>query len=296
MFLLLLLLAQKEVAITIDDLPFAHSGPGACEFRGLEASTRSLLAPLAGHPFTGFVIGTNCPKLAPSEREQILRQWLRAGGELGNHTQSHPSYTRVSTEEYTADIARLEPALRQLTGKPTRWFRSPMLHTGDTEAKKDALEAFLKKNGLRQAPVTLDNSDWMFSYALTYARASGDKALEQRVLAAYVPYLETIIDFFEKRAIAVVGRPVKHIMLLHANQLNAEKLADVMAAFRRRGYRIISLADAVRDPAYQLPDRYAGNKGISIIHRWGITKGLALEMEPDEPAFVREAYEAGRAR
>lgn len=289
-----LLLAQKEVAITLDDLPFAHSGPGACEPARLRRSTERLLAPLRGLPFTGFVVGRNCENLAPDQRKSILGLWLSLGGELGNHSWAHVDYNRVESGPYTAGIGQLEPALRELTGRPSRYFRSPMLHLGQTAQKRAALEAYLKENRMTQAPVTFDNAEWMFAYALTRARAAGDRALEQRVLDAYVPYMESTVEFFERRALEVVGRPIKHVLLIHANQLNAEKLESLLAMFRRRGYRFVSLEAALQDPAYALPDGYTGTDGISWIHRWAAAKGLPLVREPEAPAFIREVYQAGR--
>jgi hypothetical protein len=59
---------------------------------------------------------------------------------------------------------------------------------------------------------------------------------------------------------------------------------------RRRGYQFISLEDALKDPAYGLPDNYYGTGGFSWIHRWSRTKGMPNKGEPDEPGWIAEAY------
>jgi hypothetical protein len=59
--------------------------------------------------------------------------------------------------------------------------------------------------------------------------------------------------------------------------------------FERRGYRFITVDEALRDPAYALPDGYVGPMGISWIHRWGVAKGMPVVLEPDEPAWVAKA-------
>ena len=53
--------AEREVAITIDDLP--RGGDSGCEAGPLLAMTAKLMKPFRdGHiPVTGFVIGSRCP-------------------------------------------------------------------------------------------------------------------------------------------------------------------------------------------------------------------------------------------
>jgi hypothetical protein len=40
------------------------------------------------------------------------------------------------------------------------------------------------------------------------------------------------------------------------------------------------------DPAYQTPDNYEGKDGLSWIHRWGLTKGKPIKIEPDPPKWI----------
>ncbi|HTP88967.1 MAG TPA: hypothetical protein VMJ34_18575, partial [Bryobacteraceae bacterium] len=76
----------------------------------------------------------------------------------------------------------------------------------------------------------------------------------------------------------------------HVSQLNADAMPDLLAMFRRRGYRFVSLAEALKDPAYQLPDEYVGRGGFSWIHRWSMTKGMPNKGEPNEPAWIDEEF------
>jgi peptidoglycan/xylan/chitin deacetylase (PgdA/CDA1 family) len=127
-----------------------------------------------------------------------LRAWIEAGAELGNHSWSHPDLNTTRLAEYQKDILRAEPLIRRANGgRAVRFFRSPMLHTGADLATKQALERFLEERGYRQAPVTIDNSDWMF--AAVYARAvdRGDGALARGVREAYVPYMESVTAYYE---------------------------------------------------------------------------------------------------
>jgi peptidoglycan-N-acetylglucosamine deacetylase len=82
------------------------------------------------------------------------------------------------------------------------------------------------------------------------------------------------------------------VLLIHASQLNADLMPDLLAMFRRRGYTFVALEEALRDAAYTLPDDYAGPGGFSWIHRWSKTKGMPNKGEPDPPAWVQTAFAA----
>lgn len=290
--------ADRTVAITIDDLPFAQSGPHACRGNTLLASTRQLLRPLREQqvPVTAFVVGNNCPALTPDQRRTVLREWQDAGATLGNHTFSHLGLNEAPIAEYERDILRADAQLRSVTGQPVHWFRSPFLQTGSTPPVKARLERFLSTHGYRQAAVTLDNSDWLFANVYADALDRGDHALAGRVRAEYLPYLERVVAFFEQQSVEVVGREMPQILLLHANRLNADLMADILAMFRRRGYRFVTLEFAMADPAYEFSDTYVGTRGISWLRRWALTKAMPDRAEPADPDWLRKAFAAMRKR
>jgi hypothetical protein len=176
-------------------------------------------------------------------------------------------------------------------GEPVRFFRWPMLHAGATAEDKDRLETFLANHDYREAPVTFDNSDWLFANVYAHARRTGNKDLEQRVRDAYAPYMESVLAHFERRSVDLFGREIPQILLMHANLLNAELGSELLAMLRKRGYRFISLETALEDPAYAEPNTYAAANGISWLHRWTVTKGGEIQWEPDAPKWVMEAYE-----
>ena len=137
------------------------------------------------------------------------------------------------------------------------------------------------------APVTLDNSDWEFAALYTKPK------YKERVARDYVPYMESVIEFFEQRSVEVVGREFPQVLLIHASQLNADLMPELLQMFRRRGYAFVSLDRALADEAYGLPEEYAGRGGFSWIHRWSKTKGMPPKGEPEPAAWVRDAG-AGR--
>src|SRR5580658_1002937 len=282
--------ASREVAITIDDLP--RGGDAADKegrtFREIRGMTERLLAPFGEQqiPVTGFVHPGRTELAAPDLR-RILDLWLDAGAELGNHTWSHADLNRTPVADYEQDILKAEAFLRPVVeahGKKLEFFRYPMLHAGPTAESKRAIQEFLAAHHYRNAPVTFDDSDYMFAALYTHSE------YRARVAREYVPYLESVVAFFEKRSVEVVGREFPQIMLLHANELNSRMMPDILDMFRRRGYRFISLDEALKDSAYKLPESYVGAGGFSWIHRWSMTKGMPNKGEPDEPEWVRKAF------
>lgn len=281
----------KEIVITIDDVPRGGDLRAGRDLASVKEMTTRLLRPLRGLPVVGYVNAGRLPELGEEGLQEILRMWVKNGNDLGNHTNTHPSLNNTPLKAYLADIEAGEPAITKALGHKSKSFRHPFLQAGKDIDTKLGLQAFLHREGYKLAPVTIDNSDYLFAFV--YAQAlQDDPELAKRVKEAYVPYLESVLVFFEERTLEVVGRPIPQILLLHANQLNAEMMPQVLAMLRKRGYRIVSLERALRDPAYQMPEEYVGPGGFSWIHRWSMTKKLPNKGEPEEPAWLREAYQA----
>ena len=72
-----------------------------------------------------------------------------------------------------------------------------------------------------------------------------------------MPYMEGVFAHFERVSREFLGHEVRQILLLHANERNADYLDDLIRMLRGRGYRFISLDTALEDPAYALPDAKA---------------------------------------
>jgi peptidoglycan/xylan/chitin deacetylase (PgdA/CDA1 family) len=278
----------RSVAITVDDLPQGGDGSDRA-FDGVYAMNERLLRPFKEWriPLTGFVNAHHDKTLGADKLRRLLDLWLDAGADLGNHTYSHLDINTVPLAEYTADVARGEPILRAALaarGTSLRYFRHPYLHAGPTVEIKAGLQRFLGDAGYRVAPVTLDNSDYM--YAALYTRSEH----RARVRTEYIPYMESVVEFFERRSVEVAGREFPQVLLIHANALNADLMPDLLDMFRRRGYDFVTLETAMADAAYDVPEEYVGRGGFSWIHRWSMTKGMPNKGEPDPPAWVTSAF------
>ena len=285
----------REVAITIDDLPRGGDNAAANDLNAVRAMTAKLLAPLRGTHGIGFVNpGRESAKgMGPAGVQSILKMWREHGLDLGNHTNTHPNINQTPLADYQADILAAEPAITQARGKRSVYFRHPFLYTGKEEETKRALAAFLAAQKYRVAPVTIDNSDWLF--AAVYADAGKRSAEEAgKVREQYLTYMDGMFAFWERAAVEVTGGDIPQVLLIHANQLNADAMPELLAMMKRRGYRFVSLEKALRHPAYRLTDGYTGPWGISWIRRWALAKGMKLTGEPEEPKEIMEAFKRRR--
>lgn len=282
--------APRTVAVTIDDLPTV----GARSLGDMQDLTAKILHQLQTHriPAIGFVNEQKLGAEAPMpERVFLFEQWLNAGFELGNHTFSHPSLYNTPLDEFKQDVLRGEVVSARLMeqhGKRLRYFRHPFLNTGPSIEIKAAFESFLAENGYAVAPVTIDNDDYVYALAYIKAEAVGDNALMARIGEDYVQYMERIFDFFEELSRDVVGREPAQILLLHANSLNADYLDELAEMMKRRGYRFVSLDQALQDQAYRATEDYVGRSGVSWLQRWLVTRGKELRKEPQASAWVQE--------
>ena len=289
--------APRFIAITIDDLPVITIQDGI----GVrQAITKKLLTKItaAKVPAIGFVnenkLYTN-GKLDDAKVD-LLRQWLDAGLELGNHTFSHLSLNSNPLEKYEDEILKGETVTKPLLAakdRQIRYFRHPYLMTGRTMETKQKFAEFLAAHGYKIAPVTYDNDDYVFARAYDLAIRSGDTKLREQVAAAYVPYLESKFDYWERQSVKLFGREPKQILLLHANSINADYIDKIAEMLKRRGYKFVSIDEALSDEVYKLPDEFLGNAGISWLHRWAIARGKdqVLKDEPDVPAFIMDVYD-----
>jgi peptidoglycan/xylan/chitin deacetylase (PgdA/CDA1 family) len=285
----------RTVALTFDDLPAVSTRN---DLQTQQSITQGIINALRqdGVPATAFVIEGKLydGQRLDTARVALLRSWLDAGFELGNHTYSHNSLYNTPLPEFENDVLRGQVVTKRLLaehGREIRWFRHPTLNTGPDLETKRAFEQFLAGHGYRIAPVTIDNQEWIFARAYDIALDTGDAELRGRLEHDYLVYLDSMFGYYEQQSVALLGYELPQILLLHANRINAALLPRVLAMIRRRGYHFIPLEEAVRDPAFAREDGYAGTAGITWLHRWALTEGRHGSFfagEPDIPQYVHD--------
>jgi peptidoglycan/xylan/chitin deacetylase (PgdA/CDA1 family) len=292
---------QRTVVITVDDLPGAIVGDDFAmgDLKELQKINRAIPAILKSHHAwaIGFV---NERKLqVQNERDaraELLEMWLDAGLALGNHTFSHADFQITPLDKYedeTIEGQVVTTALLKAIGQREKYFRHPYLNTGPTAEAKTAFEAFLKERGYTIAPVTVEDADYVFNDVLGYAVEKKDKKMAARAKKEYLEYVDSTFDYSEGLSRDLFGREVPQVLLIHDNQLNVECLDALLTKLEHRGYKFVSLDQAMSDPAYATPDNYVGNTGISWLLRWRVALGKTVNFEqgPEPPAWANKLFE-----
>ncbi|APV48397.1 hypothetical protein BWI17_01055 [Betaproteobacteria bacterium GR16-43] len=192
----------------------------------------------------------------------LVKAWGQAGHIIGNHTYSHTDIDKVTVEAYTADIARNDALLRNLPNFRAR-LRFPYLREGSTAARRDGVRAWLAKNGYKPAPVSIVTSDWYWDPRFAQWLKAYPHGDIEPFRKAYLQHVWDRAEYSERLALGVLARSPPHVMLLHANLLNAMFLGDMLAMFRAKGWTIVEAEAAFADPLYdRLPKGLPAGNGL----------------------------------
>ena len=293
--------SSREIALTFDDLPMTVVGNDhiAGPIKESRQIDENLIRQLAAHHATAIGFVNEVKLNVEGERDaraQLLEEWLNAGLLLGNHGYSHQEFNTAGLQLYEDEFIRgdvVTPRLLQAHHLNQRYFRHPYLDTGGSPANKSGFEQFLSAHKYLIAPVTIQNEDWMFNAPYAAARARGDNIQVEKVRAAYLAHTAEAFDYAEKLSRDSFHRNIPQVMLMHADLLNSENLDAVLTLMEKRGYRFISLDEALADPAYKTPDNYTGPDGISWLDRWQIALGHPIHPnEPEPPKWVQQQYDS----
>lgn len=234
---------QPEMAITLDDFN-VYDTPGLSG----AARNQAILDALDKYHLKAAIFVTG--KHIDNEKNMsLLRLWDARGHLIGNHTYSHWEYPDVDFQAFSQDILRNERLLQPLA-QYRKYFRFPYLKEGQTLAQRNRMRAFLQAHGYRNGHVTIDASDW-------YVDARLRDRLKKDPQSDLAPYREFYLShlwdrarYYDDLARRVVGRSVKHTLLLHHNVLNGMFLGDVLRMFQRQGWKLINVEQAYTDPVF----------------------------------------------
>jgi peptidoglycan/xylan/chitin deacetylase (PgdA/CDA1 family) len=279
-------LAPMKLAVTIDDIPANGDLIPPTTRMGI---VRSVLAALRNngvkqsYGFANHFDGM----------EDVAKEWLAAGYPLGNHTYDHLDLGNVSPEVYIANIEKMDQALATLAPFSTlishrHVFRYPFLQEGETLAKRDAVRSYLVRNNYRIAEVTVDYEDWVWNAAyLRCLRQHDDKSI--------VWLKEHVVDAAERnlrrsRALSrkVLGKDIAQILLLHDSAFNAVMFDEVLKDFRARGVQLITVDQALADPAYKINPNRGFPFGLTFLEQLAAAHNVDIN-QWDEKKYSRDS-------
>jgi peptidoglycan-N-acetylglucosamine deacetylase len=238
----------QQMAVTFDDLP-AHGAlpPGMTRLEIAQSILETLKRERMPAVY-GFVNGQRAEE-TPS---LFLKAWRSAGQPLANHTWAHLDLNKESPEEFAAEVSKNEPLLAGLMGNEDwHWLRYPYLHEGDTVAKRRAVRAWLFAHHYKIAEVSMDFEDYLWNDPYARCQARHDEASIQKLHDSYLAVADQYYGIFRELSQRVYGRDVKYVLLMHVGAFDARMLPELLALYRAKGVKFISLPDAMSDKAYR---------------------------------------------
>jgi len=277
-----------EVAVTVDDLPRFEDDPIETPL----VIHRAFLDAFARHhvpPVYGFVNGRKLDD-HPEDRAALVA-WMAAGQRLGNHTYSHAAMTLPA--RYLADVDANERVLRSVAGeRPSeiaqwKYFRYPSLVEGSDLETRAAIRKGLGDRGYRIVGVTIDLADWAYSAPYERCVAQGNASGVSSLTRTYLEKAVSALDASNRSARELVGRAIRHILVLHISRFGAHTIDPLLAALAKHGARFVSLDDALADRIYaeepRLPVVTSGDLFTQIRASRGIKPSFAAkQFEPVE--------------
>ncbi|OXR50709.1 hypothetical protein PuT2_02245 [Pusillimonas sp. T2] len=195
----------------------------------------------------------------------LVKAWGNQGHAIGNHTYSHQALSSTNTRRYLEDIKRADLLLRQVPGWCAR-LRFPYLDEGKTPEQRAEVLQWLAAEGYGVASATISLPDWeltkQYETLLNNADTSGAKAF----LNDYTKQVITQARAQENYWQGLLKRSPAHVLLLHANPLNADALPSIIDALRQDGWHFVTPASAFADPIYQraLPASSANDPAVTL--------------------------------
>lgn len=107
---------QKLIALTFDD------GPNT-------STTVSVLEKLEKYGVTAsfFVVGDNIDESSAA----VMKKASDIGCEIANHSRTHSDMTKMTADEIKAELDFTSDKVKEITGKPPRFFRPPYIAISD---------------------------------------------------------------------------------------------------------------------------------------------------------------------
>jgi peptidoglycan/xylan/chitin deacetylase (PgdA/CDA1 family) len=273
---------SQQVAITVDDLPSHGSLPPGMTRADVAKRILKTLKDAHAPKVYGFV---NARKLEQHPEDvEVLKLWRSAGFPLGNHTYAHISLNDSSADQFDQNVAADEPLLKSLMGRQDwHWFRYPYLWEGDTLEKRRAVRQYLQDHKYHVAQVTLDFEDYLWNAPYARCVEKNDVASIDWLQSSYLATAAEYIALGQSAAKLLYGRDIKHVLLLHIGGFETVMLPQLLNSLKRQGFRLITLPEAEKDPAYRSDPNLAMKDGGTLLDQMLEARHLDLPPHAEKP-------------
>jgi peptidoglycan/xylan/chitin deacetylase (PgdA/CDA1 family) len=215
---------------------------------------------------------------------EALRLWVAGGQPVGNHTYSHPDLSRVTAEEFLADVRRNEPVLQLLDPAGSwQWLRYPYLREGDTLEKRRQVRQGLLARNYRIAQVTLDYEDYLWNTPYARCVQKGDTQALAWLRRSYLETAAAFLDANREMARRVYGRPIDHVLLLHLGAFSSTILPGLLDLLTERGFELATLPEVQQDEIYAADPDGASRQGGSLLEQWMDVRKIPYPTIPEKP-------------
>jgi peptidoglycan/xylan/chitin deacetylase (PgdA/CDA1 family) len=231
----------------------------------------------------GFINGAWL-EIYPEDRA-VLSAWVAAGYPLGNHTWAHNDLHCTRVPAFLDAISRNEPLLHELqpglSDAVWRVFRYPYLHEGASLEVREQVRRHLRSHGYRIAHVTVDPRDWAYDAAYARCANKGSADALSALRATFLSEARAELLWADAEARRVMGRPIRHVLLLHLGVVDADVVEQLLEDYEKLGVRWVSFDEASADPMYQEDPHPA--EGGSFLTQILEARGAVASPEPEQP-------------
>jgi peptidoglycan/xylan/chitin deacetylase (PgdA/CDA1 family) len=154
---------------------------------------------------------------------------------------------------------------------------------GNTQAKRNAVRAYLATHGYRIAQVTIDYSDWAWTDAYTRCFGKHDNKTVQWLKDHIGDSADRHLDDSERNTRLLFKRDIPQILLIHIALFNTFTLDKILKDWRARGVQFISLDEALSDPVYAIDPRLTYEGGRTFLEQ--IAEARDVEIVEEDPKY-----------
>ncbi len=255
----------KTVALTFDDGPDARWTPEILKILKQE-----------NVPATFFVIGEKA-----LVHRDLLKQMVREGHDIGNHSYTHPDMSKVPDWEIRVELNSTQRVVEAYTGRAMRLARPPLFGDAEPTENSELIPALIAQNlGYTVVGLHVDSEDW---------QKPGVEAI-----------IDNVMDGVRKGEENEATQKCKdepddycrsgNIVLMHdSGGIRTETIAALPAIIHRlkaEGYRFVTVGQLVGLSQDEVMPKLTGRQLFEAQLEVGVFEALALSSEALKWLFI----------